>query len=1030
MSLLLTALDGRIALKGVLGAGGMGEVHRAWDAGLERPVAVKFVKSADPKEADRLLLEARLQARVEHPNVVRVHDTGTLNGRPCILLQLVEGKTFADLDAGTDWRMKVTLAAQAARGLGAAHRQGLIHRDVKPANLLVEASQEGLQALLSDFGLARDEEGGLTRSGLLMGTVDFMAPEQVAGLSPVDFRADIYGLGATLYAVLTGRPPFRDTPGPTAEARSTRDLHAATPEGELHPGDLLRRVLEEDPRSLASAVPGLPGDLATVVAKAMEKDPQRRYATAEAFADDLERVLRGEAIQAKRAGLLEGALKWSRRNRMAARVAAGATAALLLALGYTLVASRRAGLNALENARLGSEAASMENLLRREYLLPAHDLRPALQALGQKMVALAADRTRAEAPRAYALGRGHQLLEEWPEARVQLERARSLGFRTAEGELAYGLVLAELYEQGLRQARTIPDKAIREARMGALRRDLLEPAVAAIQAQAASMPERTHTLLGQVALLERRLEEALRHARDAQASPAEQAEGLFLEAKVHLERRESLYVKHAHQEALGALRAAAQALERAGAIARSDPRVAESLVHCSLLEASHQRSLGAPTTEALARARAWFEAARTLHGNEARLALMEATLLQRLSMAKKDVGQSGVQEDAAALELVRQAVSRYPKQTDLQRYLVNAYYSFCYAKVMAGEDPGNGFEAGHLAVVSAQALAPQDWRIPYTGALLAQPESLHLNNRGLDARAAARRGIQYAEQAIALGAAANARGIRADCLVELAKAQYGAGEDPSGTILRIMEDNAQGVALAPTDQIMRINAAAAAIQAAQLVWNLKGDIRPFLEKAAQWNEGSQPKYIEAQRNRLDLRLLQLQAGPGEERLKACDALIQDCLAVEKRFRAGLPFQAGSAWRLKARAQIQAGADPSRAFAEARKHFLGLERESPSNVQACAESAFTGLEEARWRLSRGQGASAALDAARGALERFRKVQADQALLFALEAAILRLEAGQALTGRRSQLLRKAEDLWAQALGRNGHLGIHPGFAWLH
>jgi len=107
MSLLLTNLDGRVTLKGLLGTGGMGEVHRAWDAGLERPVAVKFVRSGDPKEADRLLLEARLQARVEHPNVVRVHDTGTLEGRPCIVMQLVEGRTFADLGSEADWRTKV-----------------------------------------------------------------------------------------------------------------------------------------------------------------------------------------------------------------------------------------------------------------------------------------------------------------------------------------------------------------------------------------------------------------------------------------------------------------------------------------------------------------------------------------------------------------------------------------------------------------------------------------------------------------------------------------------------------------------------------------------------------------------------------------------------------------------------------------------------------------------------------------------------------------------------------------------------------
>lgn len=1030
MSLLLTILDGRITLRGVLGTGGMGEVHRAWDAGLERPVAVKFVRSADPKEADRLLLEARLQARVEHPNVVRVLDTGTLEDRPCILLQLVEGRTFADLRTKGDWRVEVALAAQAARGLGAAHRMGLVHRDVKPANILVEDTEEGPQARLTDFGLARDEEGGLTRSGLMMGTVDFMAPEQVAGLSPVDFRADIYGLGATLYAVLAGRPPFRDTLGPTAEARSTRDLHGATPEGDLHPGGLLRRVLEEDPRSLTEAVPGLPRDLATVVAKAMEKDPLRRYATAEAMADDLDRVVRGEPILAIRAGFPERVARWSRRNRTTARVVLAAAALLLLGLVYTLIASRRADLNALENARLGSEAATMESVLRREYLLPSHDLRPALQAIRRKMAALALDQARAEAPRAFALGRGHQLLEEWPEARVQFERARALGFRTAESELAYGLVLAELYEAGLKQARTIPDQEIRQARMEALRKDLLGPSVAAIQAQAASMPERTHTLLGQVALLEGRLDEALQHAGDAQAAPGEQADGLFLAAKVHLEKRESKYVKHAHREALVELQAALRALEGAHLIARSDPRVAEALVQCSLLEVSHLRSLGAPTGAALAQAGAWLEEAKALHGDEGRLAVLEASILQRLGMSKRDVGRRGVQEDAAALELLRRAVARNPRQTDLQRYLINAYYSYCYAKVAAGEDPGNAFEEGYGAVESALKLFPQDWRVPYTGALLAQPESLYLNNRGLDARTAARRGIQYAERAIALGAAANARGIRADCLVELAKAQYAAGEDPMGTITRIMEDNVQGVASAPTDQIMRINAAAAALQAAQLVGNLKGDMGPYIEKAALWNEGTQLKYIEAQRNRLDLRVLQLQSGPPEGKLQACEALIKDCQATEKQFRASFPFQAGSAWRLKARVLGDSGADASAAFAEARKQFFEMEKGNPANMQVHADSAFVCLEEARWRFSKGQRSAEPLKAARAALDRFHQVQAEQPLRDALEAGILRLEADLAPAPRRAQARQRAGELWRQALKRNRLLGVHPGFAGFH
>ena len=419
-----------------------------------------------------------------------------------------------------------------------------------------------------------------------------------------------------------------------------------------------------------------------------------------------------------------------------------------------------------------------------------------------------------------------------------------------------------------------------------------------------------------------------------------------------------------------------------------------------------------------------YATAKALHGDEAQLAVIEATLLQRISMSKKDVGQSGVQEDAAALDLLRRAVSQYPTQTDLQRYMANAYYSYCYAKVSAGEDPGSGFEDGYQAVEATLKLAPLDWRVPYTGALLAYPESLYLNNRGLDARDAAQRGIRYAEQAIALGAAANAKGIRADCLAELAKAQYRAGEDPMGTITRIMEDNAQGVAMAPTDQIMRINAAAAAVQSARLVRNLNGDIRPYLEKGAQWNEGSNPKYIEAQQNRLELGLLQLQSGPAEGWLKGCDSLIQDCLAVEKQFRSTLPYHSGSAFRFKAKAQIQAGADPSVSFGEARKRFLEMEQKDPSNVQAYAESAFTCLDEARWRISKGQTPSKLFKDARAAMERSRKVQANQALLLALEAAILRLEAECTSTDQRPPLLQKAKGLWEKALEGNRHLNVRP------
>ncbi len=493
MSLPLTSLDGRLTLKGPLGAGGMGEVHRAWDAALERPVAVKFVRGGDPKEANRLLLEARLQARIEHPHVVRVHDTGTLEGRPCIVMQLVEGHTSADLGSEADWRIKVSIAAQAARGLGAAHRMGLVHRDVKPANILVEHTEDGAQARLSDFGLARDEEGGLTRSGLLVGTVDFMAPEQVTGATPVDFRADIYGLGATLYAVLAGRPPFRASQSPTAEAPSTQDLMGNTPGGELHPGDFLRRILEEEPRSLALEVPQLPKDLAVVVAKAMEKEVAARYATAEAFAEDLERVLCGDPILARPMGMLERTTRWVRRYPVPARALGGVAALALAALSFAGWTSFRSRTQSLEAARMGSLAQGMENTLRMAYLSPAFDQKPVLAGI-RAQVELLRSRPMGEVSPAglFVVGKGLETLGDDDGARPYLEAAWARGFRTPEAADSLGFLLGRLYFKAMDRARESLAPIARERREAEAKAAFFEPASNLLEQAAGSGWKRTY----------------------------------------------------------------------------------------------------------------------------------------------------------------------------------------------------------------------------------------------------------------------------------------------------------------------------------------------------------------------------------------------------------------------------------------------------------------------------------------------------------------------------------------------------------
>jgi len=275
----------------LLGEGGMGTVYRARDRQLGRMVAIKFAHGGSPRLAMRFQREAHAQARIKHPNVCVVYNAGTVGGRAYIALQLIEGEPLHAAAARMDLDAKVRVMRDVASGIEEAHRLGIIHRDIKPANVMVEATEHGgWQPIITDFGLARETtvELGLTRTGALLGTPSYMSPEQARGDShAVDRRSDIYGLGATLYQLLTGRPPFDD---------------AAL-------AQLLAKVIHEEPASPRSLAPGLPVDLEIIRLKCLSKEPAQRYPSARALADDLERYLDGEPILGRRPS------RWRRTRR-------------------------------------------------------------------------------------------------------------------------------------------------------------------------------------------------------------------------------------------------------------------------------------------------------------------------------------------------------------------------------------------------------------------------------------------------------------------------------------------------------------------------------------------------------------------------------------------------------------------------------------------------------------------------------------------------------------------------------------------
>ncbi|MCA1827900.1 MAG: protein kinase, partial [Myxococcales bacterium] len=298
----------RYEIQSVIGSGGMGKVYKAFDRKLKRNVALKFLRGADAELERRFLQEAQAQARVDHPGVCKVYEVGRIGEEPYIAMQLIEGETLRDAARNLSVPQKLALLQDVAEAVHAAHKIGLVHRDLKPANILIEAASDGLRAFITDFGLARDtREPGESIQGALLGTPQYMAPEQAKGdHQKIDARTDIYGLGATMYEVLTGKPPF---------------------EGGTHL-QTLYKMMHEDPLPPRRHAPSLPPEVEGIVLKCLEKDPQRRYETARSLANDIGAALRGEPVTARPPGAA-GRL-WRKIKRHKAVTAALAAVALAL----------------------------------------------------------------------------------------------------------------------------------------------------------------------------------------------------------------------------------------------------------------------------------------------------------------------------------------------------------------------------------------------------------------------------------------------------------------------------------------------------------------------------------------------------------------------------------------------------------------------------------------------------------------------------------------------------------------------------
>ncbi len=681
----------------LIGRGGMGAVYKAHDFRLRRSVAVKLLFAGDPGSQGGFLHEARSQARLLHPRVCEVFEAGVADHVPFIVMRHVAGGSLDKVGPTIPLEEKARIVRDIAFALHEAHRLGMVHRDVKPGNVLVERGEDGAwRSYIADFGIARDVSGAEPEapSGV-QGTPAYMAPEQAAGAAgSLDRRTDVYGLGATLYGVIAGRPPF-----------SAPKL-----------GALLDMVKATPPVPLREIKPSAPLDLEAIVMRCLEKDPAARYESARALGEDLQRFLDGDPVESRPRSLGVRLWKKARKNKGKVLVAAAALVLSLATAGLWIRSLRAAGAREELAREMGGTVREMENFLRSAHTLPLHDVERERDLLRARLREVEARALGAGEPGVGpgndALGRGHLALQDAATALGRLQRAEAAGYHAPGLDYAIGLASIELYRRELEKTTHLQNEAEKAARVAEIVSRYRDPALVHLRAALAQGVESPEYALGLVAHHEGRQEEALAHAQRAFAAApwlyeAKKLEGDVLFAIGSRTRHDKAAFDH--ERTTESFDAAAAAYRVAADIARSDPAVheAECELWIQVMNAASER--GAAMRPHFDRARAACErsVAASPRTPSGRLKLAWAHL--SFAFGVVNGGQAGESPEAALADATAQVESaaRQDPEDAFSSYLVGAVWrSRAMRAAQIGEDAGPALERAVAGYEAALARDP------------------------------------------------------------------------------------------------------------------------------------------------------------------------------------------------------------------------------------------------------------------------------------------------------------------------------------
>ncbi len=701
-------------LVSLLGSGGMGIVYKAYDSILKRHVALKLLKTEDPELSQRFLKEAQIQAMVDHESVCKIFEIGKIDGKHFIVMQLIQGETLLNSIQTLNLEEKLRVMIQVSEAVNAAHRLGLIHRDLKPGNIMLEKKEDAeWKPFVLDFGLARHQESsGITLTGVVMGTPPYMAPEQVRGqVRQLDERTDVYSLGATLFELLTGRAPFLGASG----------------------AEILLKVLDQDPPEVRKLNPEIPHELQTIVTKCMEKDPVRRYTSAKTLALDLQRYLDGEPITARPAGWSYKMSKKIRKNKAAAVILATALLVTLI-LSITFLWAQWWSLQENQYSNeFGQQMRVLESRLMSAYMAPAHDLRSELseskQTLMQIKKTIEEAGSPAERPGHFALGRGYLALGEYKTAAEHLYSAWNAGYRGKSIAYSLGLALGSRYQQEV-DASAHSGIDYRTSRKPYLEKELRDPALNFL-GMARTESESPAYVEGLIALLDEKFDYALKKSYEASAAARWSYAAMKLRGDVHLARARLLCDAGDYKGAILEFEEAEAEYKRAAELGRSDENVYLNDCKQWYGRMRMEARIGASVDRSFEQVIKSCELAILINPDNGNGYHLKSVGHMSYGLQKENTGKDPLGDYQKSLHLAGEALKRNPG--DLQSLLDRGYTNYLIGsyRVSKGKDPVIEFQQAMQDFQSAASLV-KDSGYPYymTGMLyMSQSEHAEISNK-------------------------------------------------------------------------------------------------------------------------------------------------------------------------------------------------------------------------------------------------------------------------------------------------------------